>query len=95
MYPTKRVQANCLVRGLLYLVRQLLGATSSESPWETLTTNMSTESLGECLMFAERKPNGKWLARYRDEHGKRRSAGTFDTQAEALAAAHGGAAAGV
>ena len=38
-------------------------------------------------MFAERKPNGKWLARYRDEHGKRRSAGTFDTQAEALAAA--------
>lgn len=38
-------------------------------------------------MSAEQKPSGKWIARYRDEHGKRLSAGTFDTKQDALAAA--------
>lgn len=38
-------------------------------------------------MPAEQKSSGRWIARYRDEDGKLRSAGTWDTEEEALAAA--------
>lgn len=38
-------------------------------------------------MYVEQKPNGRWMARYRDEHGKWRSAGVFDAKKEAEEAA--------
>ena len=38
-------------------------------------------------MYAEQRPNGKWIGRYRDQNGKLRSAGTYVTKQEATNAA--------
>lgn len=38
-------------------------------------------------MYAEKRPNGKWRGRYRDNDGQLRSAGTFTSKEAALAAA--------
>lgn len=38
-------------------------------------------------MYAEKRPNGKWLGRYRDTEGKLRSAGTYLDKQEAINAA--------
>jgi hypothetical protein len=38
-------------------------------------------------MASARERNGRWTGLYRDANGKQRSAGTYDTQEEALARA--------
>lgn len=65
----------------MYMQAILASCLNMLTPLHTyLLTERST-------MYAEKRPNGKWLARYRDTSGKLRSAGSYTEKQEALNAA--------